>query len=120
MPHIEELYKEYGLNEDEVVFLAIANPSSKEYPNNSDVSKEEIEQFIKDKGYTFPILFDETGEVLANYAIRAFPTTFMVNKESKVYGYVSGSLTKDIMVNIINQTLDSTKDKTKEETQKVE
>ena len=120
MPHIEELYKEYGLNEDEVVFLAIANPSSKEYPNNSDVSKEEIEQFIKDKGYTFPILFDETGEVLANYSIRAFPTTFMVNKESKVYGYVSGSLTKDIMVNIINQTLDSTKDKTKEETQKVE
>ena len=121
MPHIEELYKEYGLNEEDVVILGVANPSSKEYPNNSDVSKEEIVKFIEEKGYTFPILFDETGDVLANYGIRAFPTTFMINKDSKVYGYVSGSLTKDIMINIINQTLDSTKDtKEQQETEKID
>lgn len=115
MPHIEEIYKEYGLNEDEVVVLGVANPSSKEYPNNNDVPKEEIIDFIEEKGYTFPIVFDETGEVYRDYFIRSFPTTFMINKDGKIYGYVSGSLTKDIMVNIINQTLESTKGNNTEE-----
>lgn len=115
MPHIEEIYKEYGLNEDEVVVLGVANPSSKEYPNNNDVPKEEIIDFIEEKGYTFPIVFDETGEVYRYYFIRSFPTTFMINKDGKIYGYVSGSLTKDIMVNIINQTLESTKGNNTEE-----
>ncbi len=115
MPHIEEIYKEYGINEDEVVILGVANPSSKEYPNNNDVPKEEIIDFIEEKGYTFPIIFDETGEVYRDYFIRSFPTTFMINKNGKIYGYVSGSLTKDIMVNIINQTLESTKENNTEE-----
>ena len=109
MPHIEELYKEYGLNKDEVVILGVSNPKSKEYPHNSDASKEEVIKFIEEKGYTFPIVFDETGEVYRDYFIRSFPTTFMINKEGKIYGYISGSLTKDIMKNIITQTLDSTK-----------
>ncbi len=115
MPHIEEIYKEYGLNEDEVIILGVANPSSKEYPNNNDIPKEEIIDFIEEKGYMFPIVFDETGEVYRDYFIRSFPTTFMINKDGKIYGYVSGSLTKDIMVNIINQTLESTKGNNTEE-----
>ena len=108
MPHIEELYNKYGLNKEDVVILGVANPKSEEYPQNSDVSKEEIIEFIEEQGYTFPIVFDETGQVSQDYFIRSFPTTFMINKEGKIYGYVSGSLTKDIMINIINQTLDST------------
>ena len=111
MPHIEEIYKEYGLNEDEVVVLGIASPSSEEYPHNNDIPKDEIIKFIEDKGYTFPILFDETGEVLRNYAVRAFPTTYMIDKEGNIYGYISGSLTKDIMKNIIQETLDSSNKK---------
>ncbi len=109
MPHIEEIYNEYGLNKEDVIILGVANPSSKEYPQNNDKSKEEIINFIEQNGYTFPIVFDETGEVFRDYFIRSFPTTFMINKEGKIQGYVSGSLTKDIMKNIITQTLDSTK-----------
>lgn len=115
MPHIEEIYKEYGFNEDEVIILGVANPSSEEYTNNNDVPKEEIMDFIEEKGYTFPIVFDETGEIYRDYFIRSFPTTFMINKDGKIYGYVSGSLTKDIMINIINQTLESTKKNNTEE-----
>lgn len=108
LPDIEELYNEYNLNQDEVVFLGIANPSSKEYPNNQDNEKETIKALLDDKGYTFPTLFDETGEVLKNYKISAFPTTFMIDKEGNIVGYVPGMMTKDIMVNVINQTLEST------------
>jgi cytochrome c-type biogenesis protein len=107
MPDIEELYQEYNTNQDEVIFLGIANPSSEDYPKNSDVSKEEVKSFIEDNGYTFPTLFDETGEILDQYSISAFPTTFMIDKEGNIFGYVPGMMTKDIMVNIINQTLQS-------------
>ncbi len=108
MPDIEELYKEYNLNQEEVVFLGITNPSSKEYPNNQDDEKDVIEAFIVDGGYTFPTLFDETGEVFRNYSISAFPTTFMIDKEGNILGYVPGMMTKDIMINIINQALQAT------------
>lgn len=108
MPDIEELYNEYNLNKDEVVILGIANPRSKEYPYNQDVEIEEIKTFLNDNRYTFPTLFDVTGEVLQNYYISAFPTTFMIDKEGNIFGYVPGMISKDIMVNIINQTLQAT------------
>ena len=108
LPDIEELYNEYNLNQDEVVFLGIANPSSTEYKSNQDVGKEEIISFIEEKKYTFPTLVDETGEVLQNYNISAFPTTFMIDKEGNIVGYVPGMMTKGIMVNVINQALQAT------------
>lgn len=108
LPDIEELYKEYNLNQDEVVFLGIVNPSSKEYPNNQDEGIDSIHAFLNEGGYTFPTLFDKTGEVFKNYNIQAFPTTFMIDKEGNIVGYVPGMMTKDIMVNVINQTLKAT------------
>lgn len=108
MPHIEELYKEYNLNEDEVVFLGIANPKSEAYPYNQDEKKEDIISFLDEYGYTFPTVFDETGEIFQNYYISAFPTTYMINKDGNILGYVAGAMSKDIMVNIIDQTLQST------------
>jgi len=108
MPHIEELYKEYGLNEEEVIFLGVANPKSSQYPTNADESKEDIITFLEDNDYSFPTVFDETGEIYSQYAISSFPTTFMIDKEGNFYGYIPGSLTKDIMINIIEETLKST------------
>jgi len=108
MPDIEKLYQEYNFNKDDVIILGVANPTSEAYPNNADVSTEEIKAFLEENNYTFPVVFDETGEVLGNYYISAFPTTFMVDKEGNVYGYAPGKLTKDIMHNLIQETLDST------------
>lgn len=106
MPDIEALYNEYNLNQDDVVILGVANPSSDEYPKNADVSKEEIIAFLDDNDYTFPTVFDETGELLANYYISAFPTTFIIDKEGNYYGYVASMLTKPQMESIIQQALE--------------
>jgi cytochrome c-type biogenesis protein len=108
IPDIEELYQEYNLNKDDVVFLGVTNPKSEAYPNNQDEKKDDIIAFLDDNGYTFPTVFDETGELLQNYNISAFPTTFMIDKEGNVAGYVPGMMTKDIMQNVINQVLEST------------
>lgn len=108
MPDIEELYQKYNLNQDEVVFLGVANPKSEEYPTNADEKKDDILAFLEENEYTFPTVFDETGELSMNYYITAFPTTFMINKEGNVVGYIPGMMTKDIMESVIEQTLKST------------
>ncbi len=104
MPYIEELYKEYGFNKKDVVILGVANPKSKDYPYSQDVSKEEIKNFLKENNYSFPVVFDESGEVLNNYYINAFPTTFMIDKNGNIYGYIPGALSKEMMIEIIKQT----------------
>ncbi len=108
LPDIEDLYQEYGYNEDDVVFLGITNPKSDTYPNNSDEDKDYIKSFVTQKGYSFPTLFDETGEILQAYQISAFPTTFLIDKEGNVLGYVPGMMTKDIMQSVIKQALEAT------------
>lgn len=109
LPDIEKLYKEYGSNEKEVVFLGVTNPKSKDYPNNSDEDVDYIKSFIEKGEYTFPTVFDETGEVLQKYGISAFPTTFVFDKNGKLLGYVPGMMTEDIMRNVIGQALESDK-----------
>ena len=108
LPDIEALYEEYNLNEDDVVFIGVTNPSSDEYPYNQDGTVDEIKEFLTTNGYTFPTVFDETGEVLQNYNITAFPTTFLIDKEGNIVGYVPGMMTKDIMYSVINQSLEVT------------
>jgi cytochrome c-type biogenesis protein len=108
MPDIEELYMKYNLNQNEIVFLGVVNPKSKEYPNNADEKKDDILAFLGKNNYTFPTVFDETGEISMNYFISAFPTTFMINREGNVVGYIPGMMTKDIMESVIEQTLEST------------
>lgn len=106
MPEIEKLYQDMGLNEEDVVVLGIANPRNSEYPGNSDrKTSAEISDYLKQSGYTYPTVMDETGEIFRTYGISAFPTTFMIDKEGKIFGYVTGMLTRPIMDSIINQTL---------------
>lgn len=99
MPDMEALYKDYGKNENEVVFLSVALPDGK-----GDVTPDELRAFIKEKGYTFPVLFDEKGEAFQAYGIRALPTTYMITASGEVYGYVPGAMTKEIMTKVIEDT----------------
>ena len=98
MPHIEELYKEFNYNKDDIIILGVAQPGGEEK------DKDGIKQFLNDQGFTFPVVFDESGEVFNNYRIMSMPTTFMIDKDGNIYGYVSGALSKDQMKSIISET----------------
>ncbi len=100
MPEIQELYEEYGENQEDVVILGVSHPGM-----GSEGSKEEVAAFMEEKGYTYPTLMDEGGQIsFYTYYVTAFPTTFMIDKDGNVYGYASGQLTKDMMKDIIRQT----------------
>ncbi|MEY8360006.1 cytochrome c biogenesis protein CcdA [Anaerotruncus colihominis] len=107
MPHIEELYNEYGQNTGDVVFLGVTNPKTDENPYGQDGSPEEIAQFLTDNGYTFPSAYDTTGSVFSDYFISAFPTTFLIDAQGNIFGYAPGAMTKQMMENIIKQVLDA-------------
>lgn len=106
MPDIQKLYEEHNKNNDDLVILGVANPRSAEYPNNQDKTQEEIIQFLSSENYTYPTVMDPTGDVFASYGITSFPTTFMIDQDGNVFGYVSGTLTRDMMDNIIRQTIE--------------
>ena len=103
MPEIQKLYEEYSAQGEDaqVVILGAAGPGM-----GGEGSADEIAAFMEENGYTYPVLMDETGEMFNYYGISAFPTTFMIDREGNVYGYVTGQLTEDIMRSIIDQTLD--------------
>lgn len=94
MPDIENIYKEYGKNKKDVVILGV----------NSE-KENEVKKFLKDKGYTFPTVIDENSEVMRKYFIQAFPTSFVIDKEGNVYGYVMGGLTKEQIKQVIEEVL---------------
>lgn len=109
MPDIEQVYQEYKQNQDDVIILAVTNPKSEKNPNTKETDQEGILNFIEENRLTFPVLFDETGEIFFQYNISSLPTTFMINEEGDVYGYAAGMLTKDMMNNIIEDTSNSIK-----------
>lgn len=105
MPDIQKLYEEYGENSEDLIVLGVANPKMDEYPQNADVSQEEIGEFLTSNGYTYPVVMDTTGEIFASYGIASFPTTFMITEEGKVFGYASGTLSEDMIRSIVEQTM---------------
>ncbi len=109
MPDIEKLYKEFNLNQDEVVILGVAGPRTDMNPNTREVTKDEVIDFINENEYTFPTLFDETGEIFYYYFIQSLPTTFLIDKEGNIFGYHPGMMTESIMRRAIEDTIASTK-----------
>lgn len=102
MPDIQKIYDSYKENgDDSLVILGVASPGQ-----GQEGSLEEVAGFLEENGYTYPVLMDTTGEQFAAYGVYALPTTFMIDRDGNVFGYVSGQLTEEIMLDIIRQTME--------------
>lgn len=99
MPEIQEIYEDYGSNESDVIILGIASPDY-----GREGSAQDIAAFLEDNEYTYPVVMDEGGLSAYDYGVSAYPTTFMIDTDGNVFGYVTGQITKDIMNSIIEQT----------------
>jgi len=99
MPYIQNLYEKYADGED-VVILGVAGPNAVD-----DRDAAGIAAFLEENGYTYPVAMDETGEVFGQYGVSALPTTFMIDRNGNVLGYVPGGMDQETMQSIIDQTL---------------
>lgn len=102
MPDIQKIYKSYDKEgEDALVVLGVASPNI-----GGEGSEEEVKAFLEENGYTYPVVMDTTGEIFSSYGISSYPTTFMIDRDGNVFGYVSGMLSQDVMESIIKQTME--------------
>lgn len=102
MPDIQRLYEESETEgDDAVIVLGVAAPNL-----GRETSEEGIKEFLEENGYTYPVLIDTDGSLFYAYSINSYPTTYMIDRDGNVYGYISGQLTSDLMESIIQQTQD--------------
>lgn len=102
MPDIQKIYEKYEKQgeKSEVVVLSVAAPNTQD---EKDIDG--IKAFLEENGYTYPVLMDDGGYTFGAYRISSLPTTFMIDKEGNVFGYVQGGLTQEAMESIIEQTI---------------
>lgn len=96
MPYIDELYKEYNENKDDVVILGVSTPNV-----GREGSTEHVKNFLEKEKYSFPVVFDEKSPMVFEYGINAFPSTFIIDKEGYIANYIPGAMSKKTMKNLI-------------------
>lgn len=101
MPDLQAVYEDYGNNEKDLVVLGVAAPNL-----GQEGSAEDITAFLEENGYTYPTLMNEDASLFYSYGISSFPTTFMIDKNGNVYGYIMGAQSREVFDDIIQQTMD--------------
>jgi cytochrome c-type biogenesis protein len=98
LPSIDQISKEYS--NDDVVILGVTGPNM-----GREGSEKDIKDFMSKNGYTFKVAFDTTGEVMEDYSINAFPTTFIIDKDGYIRQYVPGAMDKKTMKYLIDSSI---------------
>lgn len=93
MPEFKEVYEEYGNEEFEILIVDVFADENK--------SMEEIIYWYENNEYSFPIVFDEFGEVSRSYYINGYPTTYVIDKEGYIIGVIPGAMDKDMLKKLI-------------------
>ena len=86
MPDIQK----FSENED-VVVLAINL-------THTEDSLLTVDNFIQDRGFTFPVLLDKNGEVAEQYRVQAYPTSYMIDAKGRIQYIALGAMNYDLMV----------------------
>ncbi len=105
MPDLQDAYEKYGENKEDLVILGVSEPKTDVNPNANDVSQEEITDFLDSNGYSYPVLMDTTGDIFGTFGIRSFPTTYMIDREGNLIGYIPGAVNASTLENVIQESL---------------
>lgn len=98
MPDFNKVSQEYL--EDELLFLMV---------DLADGRRETVEiakEYIEEKNFTFPVLFDTERDAAIAYGVRAIPTTYLINKEGHVVWGTEGPLTEGELRRVITAILE--------------
>ncbi len=85
MPEIQKLYQ---AEKDKVHFLAV----------NVEEPPQVVEGFIREIGFTVPVLLDAEGKVFyEQLGLRAFPTSIFLDAQGRVCARVEGAISGSLM-----------------------
>ena len=94
MPHLQSVYDQF---KDDIEILGV-NFTSKD-------NVEDVRQFVKDYGLTFPILLDEEGEIASMFRAISLPTTVIIDKAGIVQHELMGPLDEETLLEHITPLL---------------
>ena len=94
MPAFEKLYNEYG---DDLKIVGV----------NCVEDKDTVDAFVKDNGYTFPIAYDENGEINNCYPTQGIPYTLVVGKDGVIKNIYLGAESEDVQYQLYKEAIDA-------------
>jgi len=80
MPSMQKLYEK--LKGKDFEMLAVAMDRS---------GQSVVAPFVKEGGYTFPILLNPSGAIASKYMVRGIPATFIIDKQGRIIDRVVGA-----------------------------
>ena len=92
MPFIQEAYEKYG---DRVNFLMV------NLTETDDLDK--MKDYLSSKGYTFPVLLDEKGEVADHYGVVSIPVTYAVDDKGVIIHKHMGAMSRGQIFDLMEQ-----------------
>ena len=90
MPDMQKVY-----DEEDVTILAV-NMTGTE--SGEDV----VAEFVDDFELTFPILMDETSDIMNTYEIQAYPTTYMIDSNGRIQFVALGAMNHEQMLQFLS------------------
>lgn len=94
MPDMQAVYSE--MREQGLVVVGV----------NQGEPKEQVAGFAREFGLTFPILLDENQSIARMYGVRAYPTTFVLDRNGSIRNViVGGPLTRTAVRNEVEGLL---------------
>ncbi len=87
MPDFHEKYLEQG---DEICFLMVNMTSGRETLSSA-------KEFISEKEYTFPVLFDTDSDAAITYFVYSLPTTYFIDAEGYLVAQATGAISADTL-----------------------
>lgn len=94
LPSLEEINN----TRDDIVIFLVATPDI-----GNEGSKDYIESFMEENGYSMTVLYDETGEVVSKYNVSGLPTSFFFKPDGSVLGYVPGYVEESNLIGILEE-----------------
>ena len=82
MPEFEELVA----NHEGFDIITVVSPG-----NYNEQSKEKFKEWFTQQGYNIPVYFDDSGEVMEAYGVRAFPTAAYIGSDGVLAGILPGA-----------------------------
>lgn len=93
LPYFETLWQELGESgsdaasgEDRVVFMMVA------LTDGQRETKDTVDAFIGDNGYTFPVYYDLDASAAYAYGISSIPQTFFIDENGMIEAYQIGMM----------------------------
>ena len=98
LPAFEEMYNKY---KDDVHFMMI------NVTDGESQTRQMVDDFVSDNGYTFPVYYDETLMASIIYGASSIPLTVFVYPDGTIYGGRTGAMQKAELEYYINDVLRS-------------